>query len=742
METHLRRSSPLFLLQVLLFSFTRLLLASYGRLLPIIDENGSDLRTYIVHVSKPKDVVFTSPEDREAWHRSFLPSGGLQSGRPRMVFSYEKAISGFAARLTPEEVEAMRNVEGFLSAHPDEELEPLTTYTPYFLGLNRANGLWNGTNMGAGMIVGVIDSGINPFHSSFDDANMPHPPKRWRGKCDFNKLPICNNKLVGARNFEASTHLPFDVTGHGTHVASTVAGNFVHGAHVNGYAAGVAAGAAPRAHLAIYKAKYNSELLAAIDQAIYDRVDVLSISMGLPSERFYHRNGIAIGALAATEHGILVNCAAGNSGPSQTTLHNDAPWVTTVGASTTDRALSVEVRLGNGVIHYGETLDWLHNFPDVTLPLVFPGDSENTGDRACVDRSLGGIDVVGKIVLCLGDERVLPSTPGRVVASAGAAAMILANSATRGYTILVDPIDLPTVRISHSDAQEIISYLRSFTNSGVRLVPRGTMYGAHHNPAVAHFSSRGPSTVNGGVVKPDILAPGVNILGAALTGSSFAVMSGTSMATPHVSGVAALIKAAHPRWSPAAIKSAMMTTSYARDKSGSWLTDQTGNTAIIYATGAGHVNPHRAADPGLVYDIDPRDFVGYLCGIGYGDDEVSVVARRPVTCATVKTITAEQLNYPIIATTIWSGWPQNVSRTVTNVGPAPAMYTVAVDIAPRIQVTVTPSTLSFTRPNQRMSFTAAFTPVGRFIPGRTFSGELRWVSASHVVRSPLSVSLG
>ncbi|CAA6669387.1 unnamed protein product [Spirodela intermedia] len=644
-----------------------------------------------------------------------------------MVFSYEKAISGFAARLTPEEVEAMRNVEGFLSALPDEELEPLTTYTSYFLGLNRVNGPWNATKMGAGMIVGVIDSGINPFHASFDDANMPPPPKRWRGKCDFNKSPVCNNKLIGARNFAASTHLPFDVTGHGTHVASTVAGNFVQDANVNGYAAGVASGVAPRAHLAIYKARSNSELLAAVDQAIYDRVDVLSISMGLPSERFYHRNSIAVGALAATEHGILVNCAAGNSGPFHATLHNDAPWVTTCGAQARQRGDPPR-----------ETLDGLHKFPDVSLPLVFPGDSDNNGERTCVDKTLGGVDVAGKIVLCVGDEMVPPSIPGQVVARAGAAAMILANSAARGYTILVDPSDLPTVRISHSDAQEIISYLRSFPNPEFGLF-RGVPCTAYSLPPRGALLFERPKHGQRRRCKTRHPGAGVNILGATLSGSSFAVMSGTSMAAPHVSGVAALIKAAHPRWSPAAIKSAMMTTSYARDKSGSWLTDQTGNKASIYATGAGHVNPLRASDPGLVYDIDPRDYVGYLCGVGYGDDEVSIVARRTVNCAAVKTITAGQLNYPIIAMTIWSGWPQNVSRTVTNVGKSPAMYTVAVDMAACVEVTVTPSTLSFTRSNQRMTFTATFTPVGRFIPGMTFSGELRWVSASHVVRSPLSV---
>ncbi|MQM01136.1 hypothetical protein Taro_033885 [Colocasia esculenta] len=726
------------------FFLCSLCYASPGNLFPIVDgRDATTLQTYIVHVSRPKNAAFTSPEHREAWHRSFLPTATLGSSEQRMVYSYDKAISGFAARLTREEVKVMEEMEGFLFAHPDEPLVPATTYTPYFLGLSRANGLWNATKKGDGVVIGIVDTGINPFHVSFDDAGMPTPPKSWRGRCDFNNKPFCNNKLIGARNFAraASVHLPFDTDGHGTHVASTVAGNFVPGANVGGYAAGTAAGVAPRAHLAVYKVNQSSELLAAIDQAIYDRVDVLSISLVSPFYRFFHQNTLAIGALAATEHGILVSCAAGNAGPFQSTVANDAPWILTVGGSTTDRALRVSVRLDNGVILHGETLDDPNDFPMASLPFIFPGAGGHGVARLCTDRWLGGADVEGKVVLCMADARVPSHVPGQIVSLAGAAAMILANPAASGNTIMVvNPSSLPTVVISHADAMEVISYLSSWeADAGVGFAPKGTVYGVQPFPAVAAFSGRGPSTVNDGVPKPDILAPGVNILGASLTGSDFIVMSGTSMATPHVSGVAALLKSLHPNWSPAALKSAMMTTSITYDSEGNEITDETGRPAGIFAAGAGHINPLRASDPGLIYDLHRDDYVRYLCGAGYGDVEVSMVARRTVDCASMMPISAVQLNYPMIALVMVRSEKTNVSRTVRNVGPAKSMYAAEVDFPVGVDVMVSPATLEFTRANRKASFTVAFAAMGPVGPGTLLQGTLRWVSSNHVVKSPVSV---
>ncbi|GLT62914.1 hypothetical protein SLA2020_355160 [Shorea laevis] len=222
------------------------------------------------------------------------------------------------------------------------------------MGLNiKEGGFWNGSNFGKGVIIGVLDSGILPNHPSFSDEGVPPPPARWKGKCEFNGTN-CNNKIIGAKIFQGGRRQmgpgPFDVSGHGTHTASKAAGNFVKDAGGFGNAKGTAAGMAPYAHLAIYKICFDygcgeSDILAAIDSAVDDGVDVLSLSFAEVSLPFYH-SGLA--AFRAMQRGIVVSCSAGNSGPGRSTMLNEAPWILTVGASTIDRSIRATTKLGNG----------------------------------------------------------------------------------------------------------------------------------------------------------------------------------------------------------------------------------------------------------------------------------------------------------------------------------------------------------------------------------------------------------
>ncbi|MQL99887.1 hypothetical protein Taro_032620 [Colocasia esculenta] len=257
------------------------------------------------------------------------------------------------------------------------------------------------------------------------------------------------------------------------------------------------------------------------------------------------------------------------------------------------------------------------------------------------------------------------------------------------------------------------------------------------------------------ILKPDVLGPGVNVLTVwhstgppsaspvSSRGAYFNTLSGTSMATPHLSGVAALLKSAHPDWSPAAIGSAIMTTADIRSNDGQRIIfDGTLNeTANLLAIGAGHVNASRADDPGLLYDLVHSDYISYLCDFGFKDDElISGLVGEPIECTTLPRIAREQLNYPSIAVLLWKKSPTvAVNRTVTNVGEAGETYKVEVDVGGGLVVSVVPQTLRFSAVKEKKSFTVTFSkPV--VATGLSFEeGSLRWVSDKHIVRMPMSI---
>lgn len=715
--------------------------------------NASRLQTYIVQVRPPpstQKVANAGARDLENWYRSFLPTAAANSSIQRMVYMYRDAITGFAARLTEEEVKDMARRDGFLKAYPDRTLPLLTTHTPAFLGLDVGSGFWNGSGFGKGVIIGVLDTGIHADHPSFDDKGMPPPPSKWKGSCE-SILTGCNNKVIGARAFNrGAVTAPYDSVGHGTHTASTAAGNFVKKATVLGNGNGTAVGMAPRAHLAIYKVCYRlgcttSDVMAGMDAAIRDGVDVLSLSLGGEAAPFYE-DAIAIAAFSATEKGIFVSCAAGNSGPDPGTVENDAPWILTVGASTMDRNIRATVKLGGGQEIDGETLFQPHDFSSTALPLVYPVTQGGVQSGNCVFGALYGIDIKGKVVLCMHDTGSRTDT-GSLVKEAGGAAMIIANRNFDGYTTFAQAHHLPASQVSYADGLKIISYINSTNQTTASIVFKGTITGISPAPTVAYFSSRGPSKITPGILKPDIIGPGVNVLAAwpfEIGQPSknhakliFNIISGTSMSTPHLSGIAALVKGAHPDWSPAAIKSAIMTTSDIICKDGKPIVDEQHKPASFFLIGAGHVNPSKAADPGLVYDLGVEDYIPYLCGMGYSDAEVETVTHHNVTCAKIKKIAEAELNYPSISVALQSKHV-TVNRTVTNVGEASSTYSVKVDVPKGVSVSVIPEKLVFSEFNEKKSFTVSIN--WRKSQMHSAEGNLEWVSHKHVVRSPIVIS--
>ncbi|KAK6158069.1 hypothetical protein DH2020_005383 [Rehmannia glutinosa] len=690
----------------------------------------STLETYIVHLSLPEDRFFEQSENLESWYHSFLPDRDPS----RVVHTYRHVINGFAAKLTPRELEEMEKQDGFLYARPSKKYDLHTTHSPTFLGLNQNQGVWPGpANFGKGVIIGLLDSGITPGHASFDDKGVPPPPAKWKGKCEFNK-EACNNKLIGARIFgDDDRGTTLDHVGHGTHTASTAAGNFVLGANLFGQANGTASGLAPLAHLAMYKIYFSdSAILAGIDAAIDDGVDVLSMSFGEKTSTPFYKNSIAIGSFAAMKKGIFVSCSAGNGGPKSHSLVNEAPWILTVGASTTDRKIVGIAKLGNQDEIEGETLNAHPNFLATPLPLV-------TADN---------LDIKGKIVL---NEITEPDRIGirQTSIQVDAAAFILMNNEKLGYTVKLSP-DLsapPTLHVSNFSGEKIKAYINSTSNPVATISFKGTIVGDKTAPAVAAFSSRGPNLASPGILKPDIIGPGVNIIAAwpepVEDGNpAFNIISGTSMSCPHLSGVAVLIKSAHPDWSPAMIKSAIMTTATQINLNQDPILDQRHLPADIFAIGAGHVNPSMAMDPGLVYDIPSRDYISYLCSL-YDEKQVAVIVRENINCngSEYQGIPEAQLNYPSFAVAL-GDTSLTYSKTVTNVGDAKSTYNVQIENVPGVNMVVEPTVLAFTELNQKMSYKVNFSRQDFTTDGSEYvQGSIAWVSANHKVRIPVSVKM-
>ncbi|CAJ1943530.1 unnamed protein product [Sphenostylis stenocarpa] len=717
----------------------------------------SSPKTYIIHVNGPQDKTLAQLDDLESWYHSFLPPTIMSSEeQPRIIYSYRNVMSGFSARLTEEELREVQKKNGFISARPEMMLHRQTTHTPQVLGLQQQTGLWKESSFGKGVIVGVLDSGIMPDHPSFNDAGMPPPPPRWKGRCEL-EVTGCNNKLIGARSFNLALKVkrgaeaPIDEDGHGTHTASTAAGAFVDYAEVLGNAKGTAAGIAPHAHLAIYRVCFGancpeSDILAALDAAVDDGVDVISISLGLRKAPPFFYDSTAIGTFAAMQKGIFVSCAAGNSGPFPGSLVNGAPWILTVGASNVDRSIVATAKLGNGQEFDGESVFQPSNFTPTLLPLAYAGNNGKHEAALCSEGSLNDTDFSGKIVLCERGGDTGRIGKGKEVKRVGGAAMIVMNDESSGFSLLADVHVLPATHVSYDAGLKIKAYINSTATPTATILFKGTVIGNSLSPAVSSFSSRGPNMASPGILKPDIIGPGVNILAAwpfplndnNNSKSTFNIISGTSMSCPHLSGVAALLKSSHPHWSPAAIKSAIMTSADIINFEQKLIVDETLQPADPFATGSGHVNPSRANDPGLVYDIKPDDYVPYLCGLGYSDTEVGIIAHKTIKCSETSSIPEGELNYPSFSVVL--GFPQTFTRTVTNVGEGNSSYEVIVKAPEGVNVKVQPNKLYFSEKEQKETYSVSFRRIESGNETAEYAqGFLQWVSAKHTVRSPILV---
>ncbi|KAL4388079.1 hypothetical protein GQ457_09G005370 [Hibiscus cannabinus] len=746
--------------------------------IPFSSSSSSDRpQNFIIHVSRShKPSLFSS---HHHWYSSILRSLPPSPHPTKLLYSYQLAINGFSARLSASQANKLRQLPGIVSVIPDQVRHIHTTHTPNFLGLSDGVGIWQNSHYGDGIIIGVLDTGIWPENPSFTDSGLPPVPNSWKGICETGPgfpASACNRKIIGARLFYKgyeSSHGPMDETkesksprdteGHGTHTASTAAGSAVSNASLFGFASGEARGMAKNARIAAYKicwksGCFDSDILAAMDQAISDGVDVISLSVGSKGYASqYDHDSIAIGAFAAVNHGVVVSCSAGNSGPGSFTAGNIAPWILTVGASTIDREFPADVVLGDGRIFGGVSLYSGEPLVDSIskLPLVYAGDC---GDRFCHMGRLNSSKVEGKIVVCeRGDNARVEK--GAAVKLAGGSGMILANTAENGEELLSDAHLIPATMVGETAGSKILEYIKTSHSPNATISFRGTVISSTPpSPKVAAFSSRGPHYLTPEILKPDVIAPGVNIL-AGWTGSAaptdldidprrvdYNIISGTSMACPHASGLAALLKKTYPNWSPAAIKSALMTTAYNLDNLGNTIHDlATGEEASPFVYGAGHVDPNRALNPGLVYDIENSDYVSFLCSIGYDSNRIAVFLREPTSsdvCES-KFATPGDLNYPSFSVVFHSNdHVVKYKRRVKNVGTsADAVYVVKVNAPPGVEVIVSPSKLEFSTLNQTLSYEIAFASDGPSLSSIASEGfgSIEWSDGVHLVRSPIAV---
>ncbi|GAV65941.1 Peptidase_S8 domain-containing protein/PA domain-containing protein/Inhibitor_I9 domain-containing protein [Cephalotus follicularis] len=726
-----------------------------------------------------KSYMPASFDDHFQWYDASLKS---VSETAAILYTYNNVIHGFSTRLTEEEAGLLEKQLGILSVLPEVRYELHTTRTPEFLGLGAGGAVFPTSGSVSEVIVGVLDTGVWPESPSFHDTGLGPVPSTWKGECEVGKTfnsSSCNRKLIGARFFSQGyeavfgpidetkeSKSPRDDDGHGTHTSTTAAGSAVPKASLFGYAEGTARGMAAQARVAAYKVCwlggcFSSDILKAMDMAVVDGVDVISMSIGGGLSEYY-RDTVAIGAFTATAHGILVSCSAGNGGPSMGSLSNVAPWITTVGAGTLDRDFPTFITLGNGKNYSGVSLYSGKPLSDTLLPLVYAAKvSNSTMGSFCMSGSLDPAAVAGKIVVC---DRGANSRvqKGLVVKDAGGVGMILINTASYGEELIADAHLLPSAALGEKSGDLIKKYLSSESNPTATISPGRTQLDVQPSPVVASFSSRGPNLLTPEILKPDIIGPGVNIL-AGWTGAagptgldsdnrhvSFNIISGTSMSCPHLSGIAALVKAAHPEWSPAAIKSALMTTAYTEYKSGKTIQDvATGTPATPYDYGAGHMNPVAALDPGLVYDTTVDDYLGFLCALNYSTPQIKLATNRNFTCDSSKKYSLGDLNYPSFSipleTASGSGGGAGVSntvrytRTLTNVG-TPAKYKVSVSSQiPLVKILVEPESLSFSEAYEKKSYIVTFT-AGSMPSGTSSFTRLEWSDGKHIVGSPVALT--
>lgn len=673
----------------------------------------------------------------------FLQAARQKLGRPlEVVYQYDVVLNGLAVQAAPAEAARLLKLPGVVSVQRDYWRYPATDTSVEYLGVDD---IWNGGGglpgtRGDGIIVGIIDSGIWPEHPSFADYGAyPPPPAKWQGTCqapaDSSPGYQCNNKLIGIQYFlsgyvaglgeyDGLFYSGRDDNGHGTHAASIAAGNESVSAYIYGIPRGQVSGMAPRAYVASYKALgpgggVGSDLTAAIDKAVADGVDVINYSVSSDTASDPWVDSDALACLNAREAGVFVATAAGNNGPQASTIGSpaNAPWVTSVGASYFNRLFTSAMTIT--MVSGGVTTTHVYSGATTTSGVT---NFDLVDARGIVDtggKTDGSCDVVfpagtfdwNDAVLC---DRGKISTPihGNLIQQSGGGAVILYN-ATDQYDLDSYLHPIPTVVILRQDWSSIQSLIDnnpgavfkiSFSrgNPDNSLIPPDTVTGS---------SARGPNInkLTGdliSVLKPDLVAPGIHVLAGAspeyvlehggetvrygMQNQLFQAIQGTSVSSAHVAGLAVLIKALHPDWTPAEIQSALMLTGlsssqYEREAGGD-------SAADPFDIGGGRVLVANAAQAGFVLDETQANYLAANPSLGGDPAALNLPTLTQAncleTCTWVRTITS--------TLSVGVGWTINIPPNDLNLTVEPgSAFSLASGASRMITVTANVGSLGF-----------------------------------------------
>jgi subtilisin family serine protease len=738
--------------------------------------------------------------------RAIARVGGSASEK---IYSYRYSLNGFAAQLTEVQAAKMRHLPEVLHVWEDEIRPLVTNHSARFLGLfESGTGLRGAPGLdGEGIVIGVIDSGIVPNHPSLDDTRQAGPsacrsnwaessfiglwlcresrnaerdllfeaPENWNGECqagDEFTADDCNNKLIGARFFadgaqtsgpidDGEFFSPRDVDGHGTHTATTAAGNKTN-ASAFGTFLGEVEGIAPRARIAAYKACWlrpgstralcnTSDLARAIDTAVADGVDIINYSVGNTRRDITAPDDLAL--MAATKAGVFTAASAGNEGPGLATIGSPAgaPWVMTVAASSRDGNHALEAMqvnspasiAGKYAVREASFTPPLAASDPIEGELVLVDDGDDTLVDGGTGTTMDGCEAIENSDEVSGNIAFIQrggcafTTKISNAEDAGATAVVVYSIA--GDPIVMTPVDstevnIPALMIGQADGNLIVDEIESLRTVEAVLDKSFFLTVDDTGNVMGSFSSRGPAPIQD-VLKPDVTAPGINIL-AGLTpdtpnsndGEFFGFLTGTSMSAPHVAGVAALLRQAHPEWSPAAIKSALMTT--ARQD----IDNQDGETpANPFDFGAGHIVPNSAVAPGLTYDTTDDEYDAVACGI---ESPAVDQARCDSLEAAGFSFGAADMNQPSVSVSQLVN-ERTLTRRVTNVSDTSETYIADIETPPGIAVSVSPDSLSV-GPGQTASFDVTLSYLSGTLDLWRF-GSLTWSGSEHRVRSPIAV---
>ncbi|KAF2311957.1 hypothetical protein GH714_027609 [Hevea brasiliensis] len=616
-----------------------------------------------------------------------------EKARDAIFYSYKYHINGFAAHLEEEEAAQIAKHSKVVSVILNEPKQLHTTHSWEFMLLEKngtvhPSSLWTKAGFGQDIIIANLDSGVWPESKSFSDEGYGPVPSSWvKGKCQNDTLVPCNRKLIGAQFFKEGYEADGNELDPSFYTARDYEG---HGSHTLSTVGG---NFVPGASL------HNAEAIGGTAKGGSPKARVAAYKVCWPGAGCYNADILA-GFEAAIRDGVDV----------------------------------ISLSIGGEVQDYNHDVIAIGAFHAIQKGIVVVCSAGNDGPTP------SSVTNIAPWIITVGASTI--DRQFQTWVELGNGHRLKGESFTKEMpeSRLYPLISGVQARASNASAED--------ANPVGYITPTEQVIGVTPAPVIASFSSVGPNPLTPEILKPDITAPGVNIiaafsLGKNLTGldndnrtTPYITMSGTSMSCPHVSGVVGLLKSLHPGWSPAAIRSAISTTARTRDNTDNPMLDGSSEKATPFSYGSGHIRPNRAMDPGLVYDLSVNDYLDFLCANGYNDTMVEQISQSPYNCP--KSASLLDFNYPSITVPALSG-SVTLSRKLKNVG-SPGKYVVHIREPYGISVSVKPRILKFEKIGEEKSFKITLKAKWKGAAKNYEFGSLTWTDGFHNVRSPIVVA--